>query len=520
MNNQNVKLSVCAIMKDEASYLEEWLEFHKIIGVEKFYLYNNNSTDNTLEIIQPYIESGEVICHDWPFRPGQMGAYEHCLQSYGKESEWMAFIDLDEFLFPSEEDDLKIILDDFKDYPAVVVNWLTFGSSGHLKKPEGLQIENFTKRAKTDFANNYHVKSIVRPDQTLKPRNPHYCQYIEGSAVTENKQPVPDSFSKTVSVKRLRINHYTTRSKEEFDNKTKRGRADTAQARNPGLFKAQDRNDIEDLTIQRFLPQLRKALAITKIKRIKTQMQQWQTQLKKLQSQLHTESRMMVNNDPFNIENRAPNSQNKKVTTITNIDLNEEKVFGIGLSRTGTLSLTKALIILGYKTAHWTNPITKKVLDTEDVYFFNALLDVSISYRFEELYYQFPRSKFIYTVRDEKNWVESLTKHYGTNHNTPTLKQFREFLHQVQSVDKTLTNRHYEELQFRVFHECIYSDYKTWVEAYQGFSDRVYHFFSNKPKERFLVMNITEGDRWDKLCPFLGKEIPQADFPHAHKLYH
>lgn len=63
------------------------------------------------------------------------------------------------------------------------------------------------------------------------------------------------------SIKKLRLNHYKTRSKEDSDYKTKRGRATTLLPRNPGLFKAHDRNDIEDLTIQRFLPQLKNAIA-------------------------------------------------------------------------------------------------------------------------------------------------------------------------------------------------------------------------------------------------------------------
>ncbi|NJO79378.1 MAG: glycosyltransferase family 92 protein [Cyanobacteria bacterium RM1_2_2] len=87
-------------MKYEAPYLLEWLEFHKLVGVQKFYLYDNGDGIDTIGILYPYFESGEVILHDWPVAPGQLPAYKHCLQTYSQDSEWIAFIDLDEFLFP------------------------------------------------------------------------------------------------------------------------------------------------------------------------------------------------------------------------------------------------------------------------------------------------------------------------------------------------------------------------------------------------------------------------------------
>ncbi|MEX6779243.1 glycosyltransferase family 92 protein [Limnospira fusiformis] len=253
-------------MRDEGCYLMEWLEFHKLVGVERFYLYNNNSVDNTQDIVIPYIQTGEVIFHDWPMHPGQISAYEHCLKHYGRESEWMAFIDLDEFLFATEKNDIREVLEEFKDYPAVVVNWLCFGSSGHIKKPKGLQIENYTKRAPDNFPSqkdgSKSIKSIIRPEQTLgSGGTPHDFTYSAGWAVTENKKPVSGPLSTMHSIKKLRLNHYKTRSKEDSDYKTKRGRATTLLPRNPGLFKAHDRNDIEDLTIQRFLPQLKNAIA-------------------------------------------------------------------------------------------------------------------------------------------------------------------------------------------------------------------------------------------------------------------
>ncbi|NEN92823.1 MAG: glycosyltransferase family 92 protein, partial [Okeania sp. SIO3H1] len=257
-------LSLCAIMKNEGPYLREWLEFHKLVGVERFYLYNNNSTDRTLDIVRPYRENHEVVLTNWPVQNGQqMKAYNHFLQKYKNESKWIAFIDLDEFLFPTEKNDLREILEEFPDVPAIGVNWLIFGTSGYEKKPKGLQIENFTKRAKEDFKANLNFKCIVRSEFTIECMTPHHFVYVnDGVAVSENYEKLSAKVSPQHSVKKLRINHYFTRSMEESLNKIKRGRATVNHKRKIGELKYHDRNEVEDLTIQRYIPKLKKSLAV------------------------------------------------------------------------------------------------------------------------------------------------------------------------------------------------------------------------------------------------------------------
>ena len=256
-----VILSVCAIMKDEAPYLLEWLEFHKVVGVQRFYLYDNGSSDNTIEILQTSINAGEVILHEWPVSPGQLPAYEHCLQTYQQDSEWIAFIDLDEFLFPTEAESLRDILSEFDSVSGIGVNWLIFGTSGHQTRPDGLQIENFTRRAETDFAANRCVKSIVRPEQVSHFGDPHFfsCQENE-SVVTEDHLLLSSAMADHVSVAKLRINHYFTRSREEMHKKILRGRSDTGTSRSLEFLEDHDRNEVEDTTIQRFIPQLKQAI--------------------------------------------------------------------------------------------------------------------------------------------------------------------------------------------------------------------------------------------------------------------
>jgi glycosyltransferase involved in cell wall biosynthesis/tetratricopeptide (TPR) repeat protein len=301
------ELSVCAIMKDEAPYLIEWLEFHKIVGVERFYLYNNNSTDNTIDILQPYLKSGEVILHDWPVTPGQIPAYEHCLSAYKIESDWIAFIDLDEFLFPTEKEDLKEVLKEFDGVVGVGVNQLFFGSSGHEVRPEGLQIEHFTKRAADNFDSNKYVKSIVRTEQVLRPSCPHFFIPISKDtfSVTENREPLSSSIAQKTSVQKLRINHYYTKSQEEMKLKLIRGWA--CGVENPRTWlhwEYHDRNEVEDLTIQRFIPKLRQAvdsvISQSRIAQILTQYWHLQSKLYQMQIKLEESQRKLnLNSEDF-----------------------------------------------------------------------------------------------------------------------------------------------------------------------------------------------------------------------------
>jgi hypothetical protein len=222
-------LSICAIYRDEARYMPEWIEFHRLLGVERFYLFNNRSTDDHLEVLAPYMDEGTVVWRDWPMFPGQKEAFDRCLEDHRHESRWIAFIDLDEFLFSPTGRLLPDVLRDFEAHPGAVVNMIYYGTSGHQTPPDGLAIENYTRRLRLDRPRNKAVKSIVDPEHTVRVGHvSHYFIYADGGrAVDENFQPLHGHASEEVSVELLRINHYVTRSQQEREVKLTRLGADT-----------------------------------------------------------------------------------------------------------------------------------------------------------------------------------------------------------------------------------------------------------------------------------------------------
>ena len=93
-------LAVCAIAKDEGTYFKEWIEWHIGKGVDKFIIYDNGSTDNTKSVLRPYIDAGTVEYISFPGYRRQLAAYDDCLRRHRLDFNWIAFIDLDEFIVP------------------------------------------------------------------------------------------------------------------------------------------------------------------------------------------------------------------------------------------------------------------------------------------------------------------------------------------------------------------------------------------------------------------------------------
>lgn len=171
-------LSFCIVFKDEAAYLNEWLAFHRLVGVEHFYFYDNESGDKSGAVLRPHVDAGTATLIEWPTRtaPGgqvstQCAAYEHCLRTFGNDSRWMGFFDVDEFVYPQQlqHRSLRDVLRAFERFGGLVVRNALYGSSGFINRPDGLVVENYVFRAPLThptYAEDeddvlFHVKSIV-----------------------------------------------------------------------------------------------------------------------------------------------------------------------------------------------------------------------------------------------------------------------------------------------------------------------------------------------------------------------
>ena len=225
--NKPCKLAVGALFKNEAPYLKEWLDHHIDLGVGLFYLYNNESTDHYLEVLTPYIEQGIVKLIDWEFRPERevrgfddffiwplhRGACRDCLKRAEKKAEWVAIIDIDEYIVPnmSSTDFFNLLDKEKKEKTAsLMVFWKNFGTSGvySLAKGEKL-VDHLTRCAQEDYKDHTLPKSIHRPEMihTVLIHHAHKLHKRYKKRGYQIKKMPKDL---------CRINHYWSGTEERF----------------------------------------------------------------------------------------------------------------------------------------------------------------------------------------------------------------------------------------------------------------------------------------------------------------
>jgi Glycosyltransferase family 92 len=223
------ELAVCAIFRNEAAYLAEWVEFHRRRGVERFWLYDNRSEDGWRDELEPFGELVEVT--EWPQVPGQFRAYADCLKRHRTHARWIAFIDLDEFLFSPTGRTIPDVLRAFEGATGVAVNWRVYGANGHETRPPGRVLENYQWRAADSHPANLHVKTIVNPRRTSTlVQNPHFFRHY-GAPVGENRDPIVSPFRDPPTADLLRINHYCLRSIADIEHRLRRLDPGRAQRR-------------------------------------------------------------------------------------------------------------------------------------------------------------------------------------------------------------------------------------------------------------------------------------------------
>lgn len=223
------EIAICCIAKNEDQFLVEWIEYHMKIGVSRFYIYDNESTVPISTTLASYIERGIVKVEFIAGKKMQVTVHKHCIANYGSQCQWIAFIDVDEFIVPkTSTGNLVEFLKPYQKYGGLGIHWLVFGANGHLKRPQGSQIESYTRRSLKTHGINQHIKTIVQPRHVKwVPHDPHHFKYKFGKyCVNENFERL-DGATSTHTSNKIQLNHYFSRSQEDFRLKVARGRADS-----------------------------------------------------------------------------------------------------------------------------------------------------------------------------------------------------------------------------------------------------------------------------------------------------
>ena len=264
-----MKIGIVSIQKNRAPWLHEWVAFHHLVGVSKFYVYAHNCSDTSGAVLgrlsQAYdLQAFALNTHE---NQVQLKAYQHAYENFGHECDWLAFIDGDEFLFPTAAPSLADALapHQYRKVSALGVYWVCFGSGGHLQEPPGLVTQNYRQRPPLAFPDNQHVKSLVRGRQASRVGpNSHLFATPWG---TEDEIGRPVTFGRTEhtpSYAHLRINHYVTQSREFFQRfKQGSGAADAGAGyvRPDSWWLKHDRNEEADDSMAPWLAPLQREMA-------------------------------------------------------------------------------------------------------------------------------------------------------------------------------------------------------------------------------------------------------------------
>lgn len=211
-------LSACAIFRNEGKYLKEWIEYHRLIGVDHFYLYNNNSVDRSNRILRSYVKEGIVTLTHWPDCLGhlpenkmyiwslstQTSAYQHAISLRKHETKWLVLMDIDEFLVPMEESSIQDMLVKCDAYPGIILEKEYFDASDIITLPKKKLVIEFNELMKNPKENiQKEVEKIIfRPElcqQFVWP--PFKCVFKK------------DLKALSVPKKKLRIHRYVNRDK-------------------------------------------------------------------------------------------------------------------------------------------------------------------------------------------------------------------------------------------------------------------------------------------------------------------
>lgn len=191
------------------------------------------------------------------------------------------------------------------------------------------------------------------------------------------------------------------------------------------------------------------------------------------------------------------------------------RIFGIGLSRTGTTSLHEALQVLGYKSAHYL-PDSRVAaylehggaLRLDEWSAYEAVSDVPVCGLFRELDQSFPHARFILTTRALGGWLASCRRHWAREG----------LINQLYRAPGSPWRRWQRLCRARVYGRQDF-DEEAFARVFGEHERAVRDYFQNDP-ERLLVMDLEEGMRWGPLCSFLGKRVPAAPFPWSNRVSH
>ena len=237
-----MRVALVCIAKDEDHYIDEWVDYYTKLGVDDIFIFQN---DWRTSIERPNVEKFTM-----DGRNKQLEAYNMFIKHYHTLYDWVMFFDVDEFLVLKRHNNIKEFIQEYKDAHSIAINWVIFGDNGlESVESEYSVLKRVTKRCKVS---NQHIKSIVKmiPGVIMEVHNP-----INLINTDTNRKTFIGPFNQNGPIDVAQLNHYYTKTREEFTQKIERGRADSFTKRSIKEFdeNKENFNDVDDFLAFNFL---------------------------------------------------------------------------------------------------------------------------------------------------------------------------------------------------------------------------------------------------------------------------
>lgn len=237
-------LCAATMVLNENDNIEEWLEFHKLAGVNYFIIYDNGCSDGTQETIKRVLNEneGQIIPWKQTFVDGRLGislhtqasAMAHAIMNFRERFRWMVFFDVDEFIVPKFDIGITDALDRLNHLSNISLPWHMFGSNGHKDRPAAGMVQSYTSREDVKDTGMRQFKCIFDPIEVKSVRVHSVTTRSDGKMTSNDTGLVMANSSRSsmefYSNKFLQLNHYFTKSEGEFLSKLKKGHVTQAHS--------------------------------------------------------------------------------------------------------------------------------------------------------------------------------------------------------------------------------------------------------------------------------------------------
>lgn len=231
-----MKLALVCIAKNEDNYIKEWVSYHKKLGFDDIFIFENNWKSNIIE--------NNVITIKFDGEVKQISAYNTFIDRFKSDYDWVLFIDVDEFVVLKKHKNIKEFIKDYQNVEnGLAINWVLFGHNNHdtVINNNYSVLERFTKRQN---GVNQHTKTFLKlKNHGLIMVDPHHPNVMLRDT---NFNEVNTALNPNGTTDIIQLNHYFCKTLEEFTKKIDRGRADIPQKRNINDWYVHNANDIDD----------------------------------------------------------------------------------------------------------------------------------------------------------------------------------------------------------------------------------------------------------------------------------